>query len=151
MAEPDQVMLRLGEALQAGQSGERARAHALFAALWTEIGPDGDAFHRMSVAHSMADVQDDPHDELGWDLLALEAAQHVTQERAAEAGLTTPVAALFPSLHLNLGEDYRTIGDLESARDHLALGQEAAGALPDDGYGTMIRNGLAALADRLSR
>jgi hypothetical protein len=48
-----------------------------------------------------------------------------------------------------LGEDYRTLGDLPAARRHLDLGLAAAGTLPDDGYGAMIRGGLAGLAERL--
>jgi hypothetical protein len=59
------------------------------------------------------------------------------------------VAAFYPSLHLNLGEDYRRIGDTEAARRHLAQGLAAAGALPDDGYGRMIRGGLEGLSRRL--
>ena len=69
--------------------------------------------------------------------------------RAAEAGATGPVAAFYPSLHLNLGEDHRKLGDLDAARHHLELGRATAGALADDGYGQMVRGGLDALADRL--
>ncbi len=56
----------------------------------------------------------------------------------------------YPSLHLNLGDVYHRLGDLELARAHLRLGQAALGALGDDGYGQMVRSGLDRLADRLS-
>jgi hypothetical protein len=59
------------------------------------------------------------------------------------------VTALFPSLHLNLGEDHRKLGAVAEARRHLQLALSAAAALGDDGYSRMIRGGLAALASRL--
>ena len=59
-------------------------------------------------------------------------------------------AAFYPSLHLNLGECYRKLGDLEVAREHLKRGQAAVGELGDDGYGRMIKGGLERLADRLA-
>jgi hypothetical protein len=98
----------------------------------------------------MADVQDDPREELAWDLRALAAADSVTDERAAAAGAKGPVAAFYPSLHLNLGEDHRKLGDAAAARHHLELGRAAASALRDDGYGAMVRSGLDGLAQRLS-
>lgn len=142
-------MTRIGEGIGLRQRGERDAARLLFAAVWKEIGPDGDAFHRCALAHSMADVQDDVHEELVWDLRALQAADSVTDERARQAGLNGPVSGFYPSLHLNLGEVYRKLGELDRARDHLEQGRAAVGALGDDGYGKMIKNGLDRLADRL--
>ncbi len=145
----DPFMQRLGVGMQLAQQGDRAGAAALFAALWEEVGPDGDPFHRCAVSHWMADVQDNLQDELLWDLRALEAAQLITEERAAEGGLAGPVAAMCPSLHLNLGEVYRRLGEHELAVQHLSEGQQAADALPDGGYGDMIRRGLNGLQERL--
>src|SRR4051794_37230425 len=145
----DGVMARIGEAIAFGQQGRRAEARTAFSAVWAEIGADGDPLHRCTAAHHMADVQDDPHEELAWDLRALAAVESVTDERAAAAGATGPVAAFYPSLHLNLGEDYRKLGDTGRARRHLELGREAASTLGDDAYAAMIRSGLAGLAERL--
>jgi hypothetical protein len=149
MTAPDPTTKRVAEAVELGQTGRAAEARELFTQLWAELGPDGDPLHRVTVAHYMADLQEDPHEELAWDLRALEAVDGVTDQRAAAAGATGPVAAFYPSLHLNLGEDYRRIGDPEAARRHLELGRAAAGALPADGYGQMIRGGLEGLAQRL--
>jgi hypothetical protein len=132
------------------QRGERDAARALFTELWDEVGPAGDPMHRCAVAHWMADVKDDLQAELMWDLRALEAADAVTAERAQQAGMTSPVTAMHPSLHLDLAEAHRELGDLAGARRHLSLGRAAAGALPDDGYGRMIRGGLARLEERLA-
>ncbi|MCA0144769.1 hypothetical protein [Blastococcus sp. LR1] len=146
----DPVMVRLGEAIALGQQGRREEARATFSEIWAEIGTDGDPLHRCTLAHHMADVQDDPRDELMWDLRALVAAESITDDRAAAAGATGPVAAFYPSLHLNLGEDHRKLGDVAAARRHLELGRQAAVALGDDPYGSMITAGLDGLAERLS-
>jgi hypothetical protein len=149
MTAPDPTMARVAEAVELGQTGRATEARELFAQIWAELGPDGDPLHRVTVAHHMADLQEDPYEELAWDLRALTAVDGVTDQRVADAGATGPVAAFYPSLHLNLGEDYRKIGDAEAARRHLELGRAAAGALPDDGYGQLIRGGLEGLAQRL--
>lgn len=151
MAEHDPVMERVGEGIELSRSGNREAARHVFAEVWNEIGGEhGDPLHRCALAHSMADVQDDVRDELQWDQRALRAADQISDERAAAAGVTSPVAGFYPSLHLNLGECYRRLGDDEQARHHLAAGQAAVHALPDDGYGRMISDGLQRLAERLS-
>jgi hypothetical protein len=145
---PDAVMLRVGEGIGLRERGERDAARRLFDELWREIGGrDGDAFHRCAIAHSMADVHEDVHEELTWDLLALEAADSLTDARAAEGGVTAQVAAFYPSLHLNLAECYRKLDDVDRARDHLLKGRAVLDALPDDGYSAMVRAGY----DRLAR
>ncbi len=150
MTEPDETMTRIGQGIKLGQRGQRNDARQLFTKLWEQIGPAGDPLHRCALAHNMADVQEHPREELLWDLRALEAADLVTDARAAAAGVTSPVAGFYPSLHLNLGEAYRKLGDRQAARRHLDLGLAATRALGDDGYSTMIKRGLDGLADRLA-
>ncbi|MGH2632327.1 MAG: hypothetical protein ACRDG3_02850 [Tepidiformaceae bacterium] len=138
-------MSDLGEAAELGRRGERAAARERFRALWERVGPDGDALHRCAIAHSMADVQDDIHDELRWDLEALAVAEQITDEQATAAGAGLTVAGFYPSLHLNLASCYRRLGDPDRAREHLLLGREAAGALPEDAYGDMVRSEIGRL------
>lgn len=143
-------MTRIGQGIELSQRGEQDAARQVLAQVWEDIGgEDGDPLHRCALAHSMADVQDDVHEELVWDLRALEAADLITDQRAGLAGVTSPVAGFYPSLHLNLGECYRKVGELEQAQVHLERGRAAVGALPDDGYGQMIAGGLDRLAERL--
>jgi len=145
------TMARIGRGMELSQRGDRAAARCLFAEIWDDIGGEaGDAFHRCALAHSMADVQDEAHEELMWDLRALAAADAITDDRAADAGVAAPVAAFYPSLHLNLGECFRKVGDLERAREHLRRGQRALPSLADDGYGRLVRSGLDRLAKRLA-
>lgn len=131
--------------------GQREAARHLFAQIWDEInGEQGDPLHVCVLAHAMADVQDDVHEELVWDQRALTAADQLTEFRVAEAGVMLPVAGLYPSLHLNLAECYRKLGDLGRAREHLQLAQTGIGALGDDEYAQLIRGGLDRLTQLLT-
>lgn len=151
MDEPHPIMAAIGQGIELSQQGQREAARGLFAEVWNDIGGEsGDPFHRCALAHWMADVQDDVHEELIWDLRALQAADLITEERAAQAGVASPVVGFYPSLHLNVGECYRKLGDLDRAREHLERGRVAVGALGDDGYGQMIKGGLDQLAERLT-
>ncbi|MGW4801714.1 hypothetical protein ACWEPC_55790, partial [Nonomuraea sp. NPDC004297] len=100
----DPTMARIGQGVELHhQQGQRAAARDLFAQIWDDIGGEqGEPLHVCVLAHSMADVQDDVHEELMWDLRALAAAGRVTDDRVAQAGMTFPAAGLYPSLHLNL-------------------------------------------------
>lgn len=145
----DPVMDAVGAAVEVGRAGDRAGARARFEALWEQVTADGDPFHRCTLAHYAADVQDDPHAELVWDERALAAAEELTDERAQRhhAGLT--VGGFLPSLHLNLADVHRRLGCDDRARHHLTRARDRVGALPDDGYGAMIRAGIDRCGERL--
>ncbi|MEU4692420.1 hypothetical protein [Actinoplanes sp. NPDC023714] len=147
----DPILARINEAVQLHHAqGRRDDARDLFAAIWQDIaGEQGDPLHVCVLAHSMADVQDDVHDELLWDRRALAAAAHLTDERVAEAGVPLSKAALYPSLHLNLADCYRRLGDLDSARTHLREAHDRMDALGDDPYAQLIRTGLTTLTHQL--
>jgi hypothetical protein len=146
----DPTLIRIGAVVKLSHQGEREAARHRFAEIWEEIGGEGgDPLHRCTLAHAMADVQDDVRDELLWDQRALVAAALITDARARQAGMTLPVAGLYPSLHLNLSECYRRLGDLARAREHLQQAQATIGVLGDDEYGRLIRDGLEQVAARL--
>ncbi len=149
MSTQDTRTARIGRAIELSGRGEGDQARQLLTELWDELEDGNDVVQRCAVAHHLADVQDDPRDELKWDLRALQAADDLPPEALLRAGATASIAGLYPSLHLNLGEDYRKVGDLSAARRHLQLGQQASAALGDDGYSQMIRRGLDGLAARL--
>jgi len=148
----DATLTRIGQGVALHHHrGQRAAARDLFAQIWDEIGGErGDPLHVCVLAHAMADVQDDVHQELVWDQRALAAADSLTDARVAEAGVTLPVAGLYPSLHLNLGECYRKLGDLGRAREYLQHAQAGIGALGDDEYAQLINAGLDQLAQQLT-
>lgn len=148
----DATLARINEGVQLHhQQGQRVAARDLFGQLWDEIGGErGDPLHVCVLAHAMADVQDDVHQELVWDQRALASADLLTDARVAEAGVTLPVAGLYPSLHLNLAECYRKLGELGRAREHLQRAEAGIGAVGDGEYGQLIKDGLDRLARQLS-
>lgn len=143
----DAMMTRIGQVIMLHRAGDREEARGRFLGLWSEIGENGDPLHRCTLAHFMADAQDDPADELAWDLRALSAADELTDDRLAEHHRSLAVRAFYPSLHLNLAADYEGLGQFEAARGHLRSARGAVGALGDDGYG----DGIRAAIDRLER
>ena len=145
--ELDLSMMRIQAAIELAQTGEHEAARRTFARLWDEIGADGDAFHRCTIAHYMADVQTDPHDELAWDLRALDAAGSIENARVHEHALD--VSTFWPSLHLNVANSYQRVGMLEKAREHVVNARDAMGSLATEGLGAMTRSGIERLAQEL--
>jgi hypothetical protein len=66
--------------------------------LWERVGITGDPLHRCSIAHTLADLQDDVRDELVWDRRALDAGRSVDAERMAQVGMPGTPRGLLPSL-----------------------------------------------------
>ncbi|MFF0721543.1 hypothetical protein [Micromonospora sp. NPDC003816] len=139
----DDVMAAIGAAVETGHAGDRAGARDALERLWETIGADGDALHRCTVAHFLADLQDLVTDELAWDQRALAAITDLSDERARRYHDSLRVRAFLPSLRLNLADAHRRTGDAAEARRHLAAAVADLDALPDDGYGAMIRSGVA--------
>ncbi|MFJ6573628.1 hypothetical protein ACIQNU_40140 [Streptomyces sp. NPDC091292] len=148
-AAEDVMMTRIGQAVMLHHGGDREEARDRFLALWAIIGEDGDPLHRCTLAHYMADTQDDPSDELAWDLRALSAAGELTDGRVAQHHQSLAVRGFYPSLHLNLAADYMKLDRPDDARSHLRQAYGVLDALGDDGYGDGVRSALARLAHQL--
>lgn len=128
--------------------GDRARGRTLLLALWEKHAANGDPLQICAMAHNLADSEADPASALEWDLHALEAATGSRQ--AEDRDVVPPVPETFlPSLHLNVADCYRRLGDLERARRHAQFAARREGVLPDDGYGKMIRAGIRRLLAEL--
>uniref|UniRef100_UPI0035E433EE hypothetical protein n=1 Tax=Streptomyces zagrosensis TaxID=1042984 RepID=UPI0035E433EE len=84
-ASSDAMLTRIGQAVMLHRGGDREEARNRLGELWQEIGADGDALHHCTLAHYLADTQDDPADELAWDLRALTAADRLMRGRGEEA------------------------------------------------------------------
>jgi hypothetical protein len=145
-AAPDPIMDAIGRAVMQGQNGDTAAAREAMLELWTRIGVTGDPLHRCTLAHSMADLYEDAAQALAWDVRALDAADAATDERvqAHHAGLA--IAGFYPSLHLNLADDYRRLGSFEAAQTHIDAAEQAAPALPEGPYGGLIRSAIKEVA-----
>ena len=148
-AKPDETMARIGAAVVLGRSGRRLEARAALTALWDQIGGDGDPFHRCTLAHFLADLQDSAEAELSWDERALAAVADLTDDRAQRYDASLQVRGFLPSLHLNLADVHRRLSNTGAAQEHLAAARELVRHLPEDAYGEMVRAGIGHVAEAL--
>ncbi|MFF9204994.1 hypothetical protein ACF1AE_24865 [Streptomyces sp. NPDC014986] len=147
-AAPDAVLTRIGQVVMLHHAGDREEARHRLLGLWAEIGEHGDPLHRCTLAHYLAGTQDEPEDELVWDLRALTVAEEVAGGPAEYEG-GSAVRALYPSLHLNLAADYARLGRPDAARAHLRRAGDAARALADDRHAEGVRAAIRRLRIRL--
>jgi hypothetical protein len=135
-------MAAIGVAVEQGRAGDRGGARTSLEKLWETVGEHGDALHRCSIAHYLADLQEAVTDELSWDERALAAVTDLSDERTRRFHDSLQVRAFLPSLRLNLADAHRRVGNPDEARRHLAAAVVDLDALPDDEYGSMIRGGV---------
>lgn len=140
---PDPTMEAITAAVQLGRDGDAETARRDLLALWSRIGAAGDAFHRCTLAHYLADLHADPAAALVWDVRALDAADTLTDDRAQRYHASLNVAGFYPSLHVNLADNLRRLGSFPAAGQHIAEAERHSEALADDAYGAMIRTAIA--------
>jgi len=115
-------------ALLAPPSEERRRLLTVFFA-------DVSGVTALSETRDMARVQGNPAEALRWNQEALDRADAVGDDR---------VRGFYPSLYLNMGKAYEDVGARDDARRYYTRAAESIGDLADDGYGAMVRCGIAA-------
>ncbi|AHH21689.1 hypothetical protein NONO_c69240 [Nocardia nova SH22a] len=147
----DPTMAAITAAVERGQAGEIDRARGDLTELWTTIGPAGDAFHRCTLAHFLADLQPDPAQALVWDIRALDAAETLTDARVRDYHDDLRIAGFHPSLRLNIADNFRRLGSFDAAADQLEAARQQLGALADDAYGRGIRQAIDDSADMIAR
>lgn len=138
------VRTQITEAIVQLQSGDRHHGRTALLDIWNGSSGELSQLERCVIAHYLADTEERVEKELAWDLEALKAASDFSGGPDPKTG-TADLAQFLPSLHLNAGDAYRRIGDLENARIHVATAILCSAALPDDGYGATIRNALKRL------
>ncbi|GAA1694615.1 hypothetical protein GCM10009830_48030 [Glycomyces endophyticus] len=148
----DPTMDAISRAVAEGQTRDPAGARRTLLGLWAELGAAGDPLHRCTLAHHLADLHPDPAEALAWNVRALDAADALTDERTAAHHPGLAVAGFYPSLHLNLADDYRRLGSFEAAQRHIDAALAHAPALADDPYGQLIGDAItrtaASIAER---
>ncbi len=142
MTTTDATMDAITAAVTRARGGDRDGGRAGLQRLWAELGPLGDPLHRCTLAHHLADLHDDPAEALAWDVRALDAAHALTDERTEAHHPGLRVRGFYPSLHLNLADNYRRLGSFTAAHRELAAARTHLSALPDDDYGALIRTAL---------
>lgn len=146
----DATMTAINDAITLGRQGNTAHAREILGALWSSVGANGDALHRVTIGHYLADLHDHPADALTWDLRALDAADALTDERAQQHHSSLNVRGFYPSLHLSLADNYRRLGAFDTAHQHLDAARGRLDALSDDGYGEVVRAGLSHVESALA-
>ncbi|MFF8717408.1 hypothetical protein ACF07T_39300 [Streptomyces sp. NPDC015184] len=149
-ADPDPTMEAIGRAVVEGRTGDVLSARHKLLELWSVIGVTGDPLHRCSLAHYLADLYEDPARALAWDVRALDAADAVTEQRVQEHHAGLHITGFYPSLHLNLADNYRRLGSFDAAREHIDAAKEHAPGLPQDAYGASLRTALEEVAEAIA-
>ncbi|MFE7836693.1 hypothetical protein ACFU53_11745 [Streptomyces sp. NPDC057474] len=147
----DPTMEAVAQAVTEGRAGDVASARRQLLGLWSEIGVTGDPLHRCALAHYMADLYTDPAQALAWDVRALDAADAVTQQRVQEHDARLRIAGFYPSLHLNLADNYRRLASFEAATEHIEAAEEHAPSLARDAYGDFLRAAIEQVAEAIGR
>jgi tetratricopeptide (TPR) repeat protein len=118
--------------------GKKAEASQVFQQAWSEASTDLEKF---MAAHYVARHQETAADKLSWDKTALEYILKINDE-------TTK--ANYPSLYLNIAKCYEDLDDFENAKKNYYLALYFTEYLPDEGYGMMIKSGIAKGLERIS-
>lgn len=148
-ASPDPTMEAIGQAVVEGRAGDIASARRKLLSLWSAIGVTGDPLHRCSLAHYLADLYEDPAQALVWDIRALDAADAVSDQRVQEHHASLRIAGFYPSLNLNLADNFRRLGSFEAATEYINAAMARASDLPQDPYGDLIRGAIQEVAEAI--
>ncbi|MEU5974848.1 hypothetical protein [Streptomyces sp. NPDC047315] len=130
------VIALCAEGMRAEAAGSPERAHELFRQAWetAEAADPVDDYAACVAAHYVARHQPAPRDALHWNLVCLERADRVGDER---------VRGFHPSLHLNLAAAYRELDEPARAREHFARAAEHLDDVPEGPYAQWIRIAVA--------
>lgn len=136
--DPDNKIVKLCAAgMEKEGEGKAEEASILFMQAWDEAEDD---FEKFTAAHYVARHQSTVEDKLKWDEAALGFALKLDDEQAKSA---------YPSLYLNIAKCYEDLKDTDNALKHYRLALSHADALPQEGYGNMIRSGILSGIERI--
>ena len=138
--DPNNKIIKLcAEGMSLEGAGKKEEAAQLFRQAWDESTND---FEKITSAHYVARHQETVADKLKWDEIALQLALNINDET---------MKASYPSLYLNIAKCYEDLEDKTNALKHYELANSFAVLLPDDGYGKMIKSGIANGLKRVSQ
>ncbi|MEU0503268.1 hypothetical protein [Nocardia sp. NPDC005998] len=144
-----ETMAAITRAVELGRSGSPEAARNALLEIWATIGPQGDPLHRCTLAHYLADLYDDAAQSLCWDIRALDAADSLTDERLRRHDENLDVRGFYPSLHLNLADNYRRLGSFDAGQQEIDAARDCLDTLGNDGYGVMIRTAVDEVAEAI--
>jgi|ERR1700743_1453466 len=118
--------------MNAEGEGKIEEARQLFQQAWDTATNNFEAF---TAAHYLARNQEDPNDNLKWNLEALNRANAINDDS---------FKGHYPSLYLNVAKSYETLRNNEEAARHYQLAADSCKHLPDGKYADMIKSGISA-------
>lgn len=128
---PNNTIVKLcAQGMEMESKGLTEEANMLFLQAWDKATNN---FEKFTAAHYVARHQKDVNDKLKWDEIALHFALMITDETVKES---------YPSLYLNIAKCYEDLDNLDIARKNYQLALSYISNLPDNGYGSMIKNGI---------
>ena len=131
--DPNNPVIKLcAEGMNAEAKGQIEKAKQLFQEAWDNASND---FEKFTAAHYLARNQKDRNEELKWNSAALSFATAIQDDS---------MKSHFPSLYLNMGKSYETLGDIDKAKENYKLALEFSSYLPSDAYGDLIKSGINA-------
>ena len=119
--------------------GHEDEAMSLFNRAWNESSTD---FEKFTSAHFVARHQKTITEKLIWDKTALDYALKINDES---------VNGSMPSLLLNIGKCHEDLNNFELAHVFYLRAHAYLNFLSDDGYGKMIKSGIAAGIERMNQ
>ena len=119
--------------------GRKEEAFEVFQQAWQEATNDFDKF---IAAHYVARHQRLITDKLKWDETSLRLALTIADESVKQA---------YPSLYLNIAKCHEELKDFDTAKMNYQQALSFAKFLPDDGYGKMIKSGIANGMERMEK
>lgn len=138
--DPENIVVQLCvKGMTAEGEGKIEEAKQLFQQAWDVATNNFEAF---TAAHYLARNQANPNAELKWNLEALRLADTLESDGAKSH---------YPSLYLNAGKSYETLGDVEQATSFYQKAAESSKYLPAGGYTDMIRSGIGAALKRVGK
>jgi len=119
--------------------GQADEALNLFTRAWNESSSD---FEKFTSAHFVARHQKNIAGKLLWDERSLDHASKIN-----DGSLNSSM----PSLLLNIGKCHEDMNHFELAREYYLRAHAYINFLSNDGYGNMIKSGIAAGLERMSQ
>jgi len=130
--DPENKVVQLcSQGMQAEAEGKTDEAHNLFQQAWDIAAND---FEKFTAAHYLARAQKDQDNVLEWNLKALNHAFNIKDDG---------IKGHYPSLYLNVGKSYETLGNIQEANNNYQLAANSSDSLPPGKYSDMIRMGIA--------
>nr|WP_068888648.1 rRNA adenine methyltransferase [Pedobacter panaciterrae] len=137
--DPNNNVVKLcAEGMNLEGAGKKKEALKLFLQAWEEATNDLEKF---TSAHYVARHQKSVLDKLKWDKMALDFALKIDDES---------VKGAYPSLYLNIAKAYEDLREFDNAKKHYQIASSFTQYLLQDGYGAMIKGGIANGLERLN-